>query len=567
MCNFEPKITMNTLNVFFLTGLPNKKWMVIYAIIFFISHGYTQQEVLIDSLQREVSYAQSDEKKQQSLIALSNLYLKTDDVKALSFADQALELAEISKNDKLLAKAYHNLGRSHSNLGNFDISMGYYLKTLHIYEALKDEKMVMTVKVGIGTIHEITQSHDLALEYYYKALHYFEHITADTLTLLDQKNTLVLYNNIGNICSSKGDYKKALDYYLKGLNFNKKHHNNWLKGNICNNIGRTYLMLNEHKKALAFYQIALDLRKKDKDKEGVAKSYRSLAEFYYEKGDYDQGLVYIKKALKLGENLHSNLLKHSSFQLEYLIYKEKEDFKNALRAHENLKTVNDQFLNENMINKLSKMEAQYEFDKKEKINALKQQKKEQVYIFIIVSMMLLIGLFTATVFMLKNRNKRIKLEKSNLELEKSKLTADIEFRNKELATNVMYLIQRNEGMNIISKKLADIKDDLKGPKKTIVKDILFELNTTTDDNLWKEFELRFQQVHTNFYEKLQTQFPDLTHADRKMAAFLKLGMSSKEISSITHQNIRTVEVARYRLRKKLNITNSDVNLVNFLNQL
>lgn len=542
-------------------------WLIVAVCLLSAIPNYAQRDVIIDSLLREVSFATTDAKKEQSLIYLSKLYLQTDKIKALSFANDALKLAEDENEALLLASAFHNLAQLHSNLGNFDVSMNFYLKALRLFEELKAEKMVMTVKVGIGTIHEITQSHDLALEYYYKALHYFEHIKSEDLTMLDQKNMLVLYNNIGNICSSKGNFNKALSYYLKGLDFNKKHHNNWLKGNICNNLGRTYLMLKKYDKALSYYQIALELREKSNDVEGVAKSYRSLAEFYYEKGEFDLGLMHIKKALKLGENLNSNLLKHSSFQLEYLIYKEKGDFENALLAHEKLKEVNDQFLNENMINKLSKMEAQYEFDKKEKINALKQQKKEQVYIFIIIAMLLLIGLFTATVFMLKNRNKSIKLEKSNLELEKSKLTADIEFRNKELATNVMYLIQRNESMNVISKKLADIKDDLIGAKKTVVKEILFELNTTTDDNLWKEFEIRFQQVHTNFYNKLQTQFSDLTHADRKMAAFLKLGMSSKEISSITHQNIRTVEVARYRLRKKLNITNSDINLVNFLNQL
>jgi len=94
-----------------------------------------------------------------------------------------------------------------------------------------------------------------------------------------------------------------------------------------------------------------------------------------------------------------------------------------------------------------------------------------------------------------------------------------------------------------------------------------ELENEIDTNSWKEFELRFQDVHQNFYEKLQKLFPDLTPSERKLAAFLKLNMSSKEISVITGQSIRSLEVARYRLRKKLGITNQDVNLIGFLSDL
>lgn len=81
--------------------------------------------------------------------------------------------------------------------------------------------------------------------------------------------------------------------------------------------------------------------------------------------------------------------------------------------------------------------------------------------------------------------------------------------------------------------------------------------------MWDEFELRFQGVHNEFYQKLQSINPELSTNERRLCAFLKLNMTTKEIASITHQSPRSIEVARTRLRKKLNLTNSDISLTDF----
>jgi hypothetical protein len=82
--------------------------------------------------------------------------------------------------------------------------------------------------------------------------------------------------------------------------------------------------------------------------------------------------------------------------------------------------------------------------------------------------------------------------------------------------------------------------------------------------LWKEFECRFQQVHEQFYKTLTERFPDLTPSERRLCAFLKLNMTTKEISAMTRQNAKSIDVARTRLRKKLNLTGTDQNLITFL---
>ena len=94
-----------------------------------------------------------------------------------------------------------------------------------------------------------------------------------------------------------------------------------------------------------------------------------------------------------------------------------------------------------------------------------------------------------------------------------------------------------------------------------------KLKKNAESEIWEEFELRFKQVHGDFYSKLLENFPDLSQGEQRLCAFLRLNMSTKEISDLTGQSISALEMARFRLRKKLGISSTDVNLAKFLSQV
>ena len=150
-------------------------------------------------------------------------------------------------------------------------------------------------------------------------------------------------------------------------------------------------------------------------------------------------------------------------------------------------------------------------------------------------------------------------------MEKVHLNEDLEFRNKELTTHVMYLLKKNEFLISISEKLVEIQDSLGPEAGKPILDIVKELRSNVDSTVWEEFEVRFQQVHQNFYHKLNEAFPGLTPNEKKLCAFLHLNMTTKDISAITFQSPKSIQVARTRLRKRLGI-DRDENLVSFLQQ-
>ena len=122
-------------------------------------------------------------------------------------------------------------------------------------------------------------------------------------------------------------------------------------------------------------------------------------------------------------------------------------------------------------------------------------------------------------------------------------------------------IQKNE---MIGHVIEQIQASQALPPDLLEGKVIKELEKTREANLWDEFEIRFLQVHQGFYDRLQQACPSLTPNERRLCAFLRLNMSSKEISAITGQSPNSIKVARNRLRQKLGITNADMGLVGFL---
>jgi DNA-binding CsgD family transcriptional regulator len=73
------------------------------------------------------------------------------------------------------------------------------------------------------------------------------------------------------------------------------------------------------------------------------------------------------------------------------------------------------------------------------------------------------------------------------------------------------------------------------------------------DHIWKEFEICFENVYNDFYTKLNEKLPDITLREKRLCAFLKMNMCTKEIAAITFQTPNSIDVAKHRLRKKIGI--------------
>ncbi|TRX54805.1 hypothetical protein FNH22_18805 [Fulvivirga sp. M361] len=151
------------------------------------------------------------------------------------------------------------------------------------------------------------------------------------------------------------------------------------------------------------------------------------------------------------------------------------------------------------------------------------------------------------------------------ELKDAKIKSELRHVNNLLAASTMNLVVKNEFLEAVKEELKQVKQkgkivETKQALEQIVKEIDSTLRLQED---WQQFEHHFDKVHGDFLNRLRDEFHDLSPSEQKLCAFLRLNLNTKEIANLMGISSRGVEVARYRLRKKLNLTTSQ-NLSKFV---
>jgi len=165
------------------------------------------------------------------------------------------------------------------------------------------------------------------------------------------------------------------------------------------------------------------------------------------------------------------------------------------------------------------------------------------------------------------QNKIMQLENEKLQADVANEEADIKLKNKELSAQAMNINRKNEILNYLQKELdkviRSVNPDAQFKLKMLNKKIDQDLNLEDD---WKKFEQYFDEIQGDYISRLKDKYPQLSPKDLKLCAYLRMNLSSKEIASLLNITPRGVEIHRYRLRKKLELTR-ETNLVEFLMDL
>jgi len=212
--------------------------------------------------------------------------------------------------------------------------------------------------------------------------------------------------------------------------------------------------------------------------------------------------------------------------------------------------------------------------------------------FIVYFILLLILLFILIVFINKRskkgamdmeRQKEIELneqkkhfeaetsekKKEIKELKNQQLQYELRHKSQELASSTMNLIRKNEILLEIMENISKVSNDIKSSNDSV--SVLSRLTkmersikqNIENDNNWKRFEENFDLVYENYLKRLGEMFPELNTGDKKLCAYLKMDLSSKDIAPLLNMSVRSVEMSRYRLRKKMYL-DREVNLGEFL---
>jgi ligand-binding sensor domain-containing protein/DNA-binding CsgD family transcriptional regulator len=150
-------------------------------------------------------------------------------------------------------------------------------------------------------------------------------------------------------------------------------------------------------------------------------------------------------------------------------------------------------------------------------------------------------------------------------LRNEKLQAEVDFKNSELATSAMHLVQKSELLTSLKTELNQVMKAVDNENAvTELKKVVKTLHE--DDKMdkdWEHFAQHFDKVHNDFVIKLKEKHPAVTGNEIKLCAYLRMNLSTKEIAQLMNISVRGVEISRYRLRKKLELS-AKANLFKYL---
>jgi ligand-binding sensor domain-containing protein/DNA-binding CsgD family transcriptional regulator len=157
--------------------------------------------------------------------------------------------------------------------------------------------------------------------------------------------------------------------------------------------------------------------------------------------------------------------------------------------------------------------------------------------------------------------KELENEQQIMKIKNEQLVQDVDKKNKELAVTNMNLIKKTELLNIIK---ADLKNSTDSSTNRSIKSVISTINKNVkEENTWNIFKEAFDSADNNFLKKVKENHPTLTPNDLRLCAYLRLNLSSKEIAPLLNISVRSIEIKRYRLRKKMNLPH-ETGLVEYL---
>ena len=141
----------------------------------------------------------------------------------------------------------------------------------------------------------------------------------------------------------------------------------------------------------------------------------------------------------------------------------------------------------------------------------------------------------------------------------------INLKNQELTNYTLFLAQKRELLSQMSSALTEMINEPTDHLPAKIKRLIARVNQNIDgENTWLDFLKHFQEVNPNFLKNLQSEHPQLTNSELRHCAYILLSMSNIEVANLLHVTTKAVEIARYRIKKKLGLSNRHDKLSEFL---
>ncbi|MBL7975991.1 MAG: tetratricopeptide repeat protein [Candidatus Kapabacteria bacterium] len=403
------------------------------------------------------------------------------------------------------------------------LKLGLYTQAGKLYHqahelTLKtDDKEITSASLyGIANFYHTIGNYEQSVEYYLQSLKLIE-----GMNLLANESTT--YNNIGIVYQESGNYTLAIEYLHKALALKQQLGNAFSIASTLTNLGNTYVLLDDTKNGFEYLNRSLEIKLTLNNEMYCVSSYMGLSTAHFKSGNVQEAMRNCTQALAIAEKYNDfRLITDSKLLLGKTLALAKD--------HEQAFTVLMEYIDQN--------------------NAHHKREFKQTLAELSVA------------FDVENS----KREAEHQRLLAENLQQELELKNQELTAQALILAQKNE-------MFGKLKEQIQGYRQsnTSSNQILQKLEQEIESNIqshssWTVFEQQFNTIHQTFMQRLSEKYPTLSPTELRLCALLKINLRTKEIANVLCLSAKSIEIYRFRLRKKLGLQ-QDVNLTSFLSGL
>lgn len=530
---------------------------------------------------------------------------------ALWYAQQAVEKAELEKDSLYLGWTYQTLGIAYYFNHQYKEAATSFHSSIHLYRLAQQLEDAASTENNLALIYRDLGLYEKAAATHLSTLRFFESVE-------DTAKIAITYNNLGITHEKIGNYQLALDYYDKSLIYNN-YKDSMLLGCTFLNKGIVHDLLQQEEQSWGYYRKALAIFKAIRNLKYTVNVYLSMAalhleavqldsalyyqekaceiqkqfaendylyhaqvgEIYYKKKDYQQALEHLNKAYTLGQENEgkddfNTILKwlwktHAALgqyqiALDYVL--EDKALQDSLAGKEKIKLIESleiQYAVEKKEQQITTLNDSLELEQKKRMLAEQKTMVQRIYrnisiggvLITLIIIFLLINRMRMRNKLFSAREAALKQDHKISELERHQLQIDLEHKNRTLSNLALAAVQKNEMLDTLGEKLEVLIQDnqkISSAIKPIQKMIKQQVAIEED---WNEFKVHFEEVHPEFYKKLLAISSNLTQNDLKHCTYIKVKLDSKEIARIMGISPKSVQMSRYRIKKKLQLNKED----------
>ncbi len=553
-------------------------------------------------LAKQIENIKGEINASHQLTTVYNILSKHDS--ARYYIESTIKLSKLTNNLIQQSSSRHSLANLEISLGNLELAQEINSENLEFNEKIKDTFGVALSYDLESSIYIKKGQPLIALKSILKSLDIMRRL-GKKIRIADALNKLAVIEN------SLENYDSSIEYSKEALKIYEEFEDIEYQASMLNVLGISYKFKKDFTSAKKYLNRSAQISESNGYKSILLVSQSHLIDIYFETNDskkakellddgfeiansigYESMVLFLRmrlaiyyknineysKAHRLLDTLINNpkidLVNLSEiYKIKSKTYKKQNNYKDALTTYETYKKLQDSTFKRKNISKINELRVIHKTEQKEAEIALQQEEIKTLNVQSkndkLTKTLYGIGMFsflTIAGLLYFGFKQRIKKNKIAREKQEEIYKQEIAFKKKELTSQTLHLVQKSTFIQELKENLEKIKKSPELFKVEFRRLVMLLKKESAEDKDWEVFKSYFSEVHNNFDNKIKAIAEDITEKEIRLASFLRMNLSTKEIASMLNVLPDSVLKSKYRLKKKLALDKT-YDLTQFLNTL